>query len=61
MIEDDDTKDILAKIVVLYDYIDSLKHKFPSPRPSRVEVIITAFERRVLAETEKLKDIEKNK
>jgi hypothetical protein len=59
MWKDEDSREILAKIITLYDHIDALNKKFPRPRHSRVDDIIEAFERRILVETKKLKDLKK--
>ena len=59
MLKDDESKEILAKIFILYDNIDALKGKYPRPRHSRIDDIIEAFERRILVETKKLRDLKK--
>ena len=61
MWKNDDSKEILAKIITLYDHIDSINAKFPRPRSHRIDDIVEAFERRILVETKKLKELEKKK
>ena len=59
MLKDEESKEILAKIIIIYDHIDALEVKYPRPRHSRIDDIIEAFERRILVETKKLKDLKK--
>ena len=54
---DEQTKRILAQIVVLSEHIDKLDERFPDPKSPRVQAIVDMFERKILNEIKKLKEL----
>lgn len=54
---DEQTKRILAYIVVLNEHIDKLDERYPDPKSPRVQAIVDMFERKILHEIKKLKNL----
>lgn len=48
---------IWAKIVVLLDTIEDIKDRYPKPRTPQQQDIIDMFERQIVNETKKLKEL----
>ena len=53
------SKYILAKIVMLYNHLDTLR-KYPKPRPENVKNLIEALYIRIEAEKKKLRKLKPN-
>lgn len=56
---DDQSKRILTRIVVLHEHIDRLHEHHPAPMPPRMQQIVDMFERKILCEVKKLKNLNK--
>lgn len=57
-VNNEESKKILARIMILYKHMDKIKERFPKPRRTDIQDIISMFEQKILNETDKLRRLQ---